>query len=213
MRKEAKVADFVLQYVVLLFSLTVHESAHAYFADRLGDPTARRLGRISLNPLVHIDIIGTVILPILAAISGWALIGWAKPVPVNPYNLRNPRRDNMIISGFGPLSNIALAVIFALVFRVLILILPAGGVFVPLFRLLQFGVLINLILAFFNLIPIPPLDGGGVLAGLLPEHTAEAFERMGIYGIVIIYILLFIGFFSRVIFPISFGFYHLLIGF
>lgn len=206
-------ADFVLQYVVLLFSLSVHESAHAYFADRLGDPTARRLGRISLNPIVHIDIIGTVVLPILAAVSGWALIGWAKPVPVNPYNLRNPRRDNMVISGFGPLSNLALAVIFAIIFRLLILFIPARGIFFPIFRLLQFGVLINLILALFNLIPIPPLDGSGVLAGLLPPHTAEAYERIGVYGIIIIYILLFIGFFSRVIFPISFGIYHLLIGF
>ena len=197
------IGDFIIQYLVLLLSLTIHESAHAWMADRLGDPTAKMMGRISLNPMVHIDIIGTVILPILAAITGWALIGWAKPVPVNPLNLRNPRRDDMLISALGPVSNLALAVGFAVIFNIFRAFMVVGTIFNPLFRFLIFGILINIILALFNLIPVPPLDGSGVLMGLLSPSAAEKFERIRPFGIIIIYVLMLSGIFSLIIFPLS----------
>src|SRR3954469_23779114 len=134
-------------------SLTIHEAAHAWTADRLGDPTARLLGRVSLNPIVHIDPIGTVILPLLAAVSNLPIIGWAKPVPVNMRQLRDPRRDFMLVAAAGPASNILMAVCGAVLARWLAV--PSFGQS----PVLQF-VEINIMLAVFNLVPIPPLDGG-----------------------------------------------------
>src|SRR5262249_14373270 len=150
---------------IILVSLSVHEAAHAWTADRLGDPTARLLGRITLNPVAHIDPIGTLLLPLLAAYSGLPIIGWAKPVPVNVNRLRNGRRAFMLVAAAGPLSNIAQAIVGAIVLRAVI---ASGGDVGMLDRALYAYVSINLLLAFFNLVPIPPLDGGNVLAGLLP---------------------------------------------
>jgi Zn-dependent protease len=204
------IGDFLIQYIVLLLSLTIHESAHAWMADKMGDPTAKMLGRISLNPIVHIDIIGTVILPILAAVTGWALIGWAKPVPVNPMNLKNPRKDDMLISALGPVSNVALAVIFAIIFNIVRFVLPREGLFNPVYRFLVFGILINIILALFNLIPIPPLDGSGVLMGFLSPSAAEKYEKIRPFGIIIIYILMYSGLFGFIIFPLSWFIFNIL---
>jgi Zn-dependent protease len=204
------IGDFLIQYIVLLLSLTIHESAHAWMADKMGDPTAKMLGRISLNPIVHIDIIGTVILPILAAITGWALIGWAKPVPVNPMNLKNPRKDDMLISALGPVSNLALAVVFAIIFNIVRFVLPREGLFNPVYRFLVFGILINIILALFNLIPIPPLDGSGVLMGFLSPSAAEKYEKISPFGIIIIYILMYSGLFGAIIFPLSWFIFSIL---
>jgi len=183
---------------VLLISLTIHEAAHAWTADRLGDPTARMLGRVSLNPLVHIDWIGTVLLPLIAAITGAPLIGWAKPVPVNTRNLRHPRRDFMIVAAAGPISNLLQAVAAALLLRV-VLESGAGQPFV--LSLLQRAVLVNLLLAFFNLIPVPPLDGGNVLLGLLPPNLAAAYGQVRQYGIIILYALMLSGVASAIIIP------------
>lgn len=197
------IADFIIMYIVILLSLTVHESAHAWLAYRKGDSTARMLGRISLNPIVHIDLLGTVIFPILAAISGWPLIGWAKPVPVNPLNLRDPKRDYMFISASGPVSNLMMAVGFSLLFHISRMSLPIGNpLFTPFFRFLYFGVLLNVLLAVFNLIPIPPLDGSGVLMGLLSDEAASKYQRLSPFGIFILYILMFAGIFGLIIFPI-----------
>ncbi len=149
----------VISLAILAFSITIHEASHAWTANRLGDPTAAHQGRISLNPLDHIDPLGTVILPLILIISGLPAFGWAKPTPFNPWNLSNPKRDAALISLAGPLSNLVLAVIFSLIFR-----LTGFGLFSAVVHL-------NLVLAIFNLIPVHPLDGFKVVGGLLPRST------------------------------------------
>jgi Zn-dependent protease len=188
----------LIAFAIVLLSLTVHEAAHAWTAERLGDPTARLLGRVSLNPLVHIDPIGTLLLPLIAAVSGLPIIGWAKPVPVNINRLRHHRRDFMIVAAAGPISNLAQAVVGGLLFQT---VTGSGSVsgLLP-FVLFQY-VQINLLLAFFNLIPIPPLDGGNVLAGLLPESGAALLDGLRQWGFVLLYVLMLTGILSRLILP------------
>ena len=182
----------------MLVSLTIHEAAHAWSADRLGDPTARLLGRVSLNPIVHIDLIGTILLPAIAIYSGFPIIGWAKPVPVNMSRLREPRRDFMLIAAAGPLSNIAQAVVAAVAVRVLF----ASGTDTDLLRaVLVSFVTINLLLAFFNLIPIPPLDGGNVLMGLLPARAADMVLQLRPFGFILLYGLMLTGVLTMLIIP------------
>jgi Zn-dependent protease len=182
---------------VLLLSLTIHEAAHAWTADKLGDPTARMLGRVSLNPLVHIDWIGTVLLPIIAAISRLPLIGWAKPVPVNLRNLRHPRRDFMIVAAAGPISNFLQAFVAAAVLRMIWDgTVGDGGPGVAV-TFLYIAVQVNLLLAFFNLIPIPPLDGSHVMYHLLPPHLGMRYREVGRYGM---FILLGLMIFARPLF-------------
>ena len=189
-----------VSFGVLLLSLTIHEAAHAWTADKLGDPTARALGRVSLNPLVHIDWIGTVLLPIIAAVSHLPLIGWAKPVPVMLRNLRHPRRDFMLVAAAGPISNLLQAVVAAVLLR--LVWDPALGNEPGLAATVLFlAVQINLLLAFFNLIPVPPLDGGRVLAGLLPPRLAIGYNQLGRFGFLIIYALMFTGAASAFITP------------
>lgn len=186
---------------VLLLSLTIHEAAHAWSADKLGDPTARMLGRVSLNPLVHIDWIGTVLLPIIAMISRFPLIGWAKPVPVNIRNLRHPRRDFMIVAAAGPISNFLQAFAAAAVLRLVWdgTIGEAGPG--PVVTFLYIAIQVNLLLAFFNLIPIPPLDGGNVLLGLLPPNLAAVLDQVRQFGFLILYALMLTGIASAWILP------------
>jgi Zn-dependent protease len=183
---------------VLLISLTIHEAAHAWTADRLGDPTARMLGRVSLNPLVHIDPIGTVLLPLIASLTGAPLIGWAKPVPVNMRNLGHPRRDFMIVAAAGPISNLLQAIVAALLLRAA---LGAGAVQPIVHTLLREAVLVNLLLAFFNLIPVPPLDGGNVALGLLPPRLAAVYGQVRQYGFIVLYALMLTGVASAIIIP------------
>jgi len=194
-----------IAFGIVLASLTVHEAAHAWTANRLGDPTARMLGRISLNPIVHMDLIGTVILPVLAAVSGLPIIGWAKPVPVNISRLRRQRQDFVLVAAAGPLSNIALAVAAALALRTLDGLGPddPGAYLQASFGMtvLVRGIEINLLLAFFNLIPIPPLDGGNVLAGLLPEGPARLFDSVRPSGFILLYALMLSGVLTQLIVP------------
>jgi Zn-dependent protease len=193
----------IVGFAIVLVSLTVHEAAHAWTADRLGDPTARLLGRISLNPVVHIDPIGTILLPLIAAISGLPIIGWAKPVPVNIGRLRRGRRDFMIVAAAGPISNLLQATLAAFVVRALWSeqgISPPSNESVLMSVLFQF-VQINVLLALFNLIPVPPLDGGNVLAGLLPESAAHAFDSIRQFGFIILYALMLTGMLSTLIVP------------
>jgi Zn-dependent protease len=184
---------------VLLISLTIHEAAHAWTADRLGDRTARVLGRVSLNPLVHIDLIGTVLLPLIAAVSHLPLIGWAKPVPVNTRNLRHPRRDFMLVAAAGPISNILQAIVAAALLRPLQAAIVNGPGLIEV--TLLFAVQINLLLAFFNLIPVPPLDGGNVLMGLLPPRLAASYSQLRQYGFLVLYALMFTGIASAIVVP------------
>jgi len=186
-------AQVFIAFVVLLFSLTIHESAHAWSADRLGDPTSRKLGRVSLNPIVHADLVGTVIFPLLAIVGGVPLVGWAKPVPVVARNLRHHRRDFVLVAAAGPASNLVLAFASAL----LLALLPVSpvrlgepNVSAPLASLLSGAVQINVLLAVFNMIPIPPLDGGNVLSGVLPIRLATVFDRIRPYGFVLLYALI-----------------------
>lgn len=186
-------------FVVLLVSLTVHEAAHAWSADRLGDETARRLGRLSLNPAVHIDPIGTILFPLLAMLTNLPLIGWAKPVPVSIARLRgNWRRKFMVIAAAGPASNLVLAAGAALVLALLAPVEASGdaiaiSVSARLEYLFRMMVVINVLLAVFNMVPVPPLDGGNVLSGLLSGRMANAFDSLRPYGFLILYGLLLTG--------------------
>lgn len=186
---------------VLLLSLTIHEAAHAVTANWYGDPTARRLGRISLNPAVHVDPVGTVLLPLLGILAGGFVFGWAKPVPVNPANLRRPRQDFLVIAAAGPASNIVLAIGASWLLAAVGLEAAggwAGAVATFAFAMLQ----LNLLLAVFNMIPVPPLDGGNVLAGLLPEWLAEPYDRLvRPWGFVILLVLMATGSLYQIIGP------------
>ena len=197
-------ADIFIRFIVLLFSLTVHELAHAWTADRLGDPTARLLGRVSLNPIVHADPIGTVLFPLISLVSGAMLIGWAKPVPVTLRYLRHPRRDYMLVAAAGPVSNLILAV-FAAILLAIVPISPMTvgepNVSVPIAKFLTGLVSLNVLLAIFNLLPIPPLDGGNVLAGLLPPALAAQFNRVRPYGFLLLYALILSDGFSYIVIP------------
>jgi Zn-dependent protease len=187
--------------LIVLLSLTVHEAAHAWSADKLGDPTARLLGRISLNPIVHIDFIGTIVLPLVAVISGFPVIGWAKPVPVNISRLRRHRQDFMLVAAAGPASNILIALVAGILLR----IVPAGSLgespYLDLHNVLYAAGRINIFLAVFNLIPIPPLDGGNVLAGLLPAPAAAALDSVRPFGFILLYVLMFSGILGELIVP------------
>ncbi len=188
---------------VLLFSLTVHETAHAVTADWYGDPTARRLGRISLNPVVHVDPVGTVMLPLLGILAGGFVFGWAKPVPVNPANLKNHRRDFLVIAAAGPVSNIILAIGASSLLGAVPGGLEASEGIPGTLATFGFAMLqLNLLLAVFNMLPIPPLDGGNVLAGVLTEALAAGYDRLiRPYGFVILIVLMATGWLSRLIGP------------
>jgi Zn-dependent protease len=198
-------AQIFISFIVLLFSLTVHETAHAWTADRLGDPTARQLGRVSMNPLVHADPIGTILFPLLASISRLPLIGWAKPVPVVISRLRRQRRDYVLVAAAGPASNLVLAAIAALALRITP-VSPATlrtlNVSAPLASIAGRALEVNLLLAIFNMIPIPPLDGGNVLGGLLPRAIGRSYDRLvRPYGFLLIYVLMLTGGLSYLVTP------------
>jgi Zn-dependent protease len=201
---DINVAQIFISFIVLLFSLTVHEMAHAWTADRLGDPTARLLGRVSLNPLVHADPVGTVLFPLIAMITGAPLIGWAKPVPVNVRQLRHHRRDYVLVAAAGPASNLVMAVTAGCLLAVLPIspqTLDAANVSAPLATFLSQAMRLNVLLAVFNMIPIPPLDGGNVLAGLLPTNLAGIFNQIRPYGFILLYALILTGGFDALVVP------------
>jgi Zn-dependent protease len=198
------IEEILIQLAILIASLSFHEAAHAWTSDKLGDPTARMLGRLTLNPLKHIDWIGTVLFPLIAMTTGFPLFGWAKPVPVDPRNLAHPRRDFAIVAVAGPVSNLLLAGIAALVYRVMVPgvgDLPQSMVLAA--ETVRFFLIINVMLAVFNMIPVPPLDGGNVLMGLVPEGTAAKIDWLRPYGIFILYGLMFTGVLYQVMMPIT----------
>ena len=187
--------------VVFVFSVVVHENAHGIAAERYGDLTARMMGRITMNPLPHIDPVGSVILPILAFVGGFPFIGWAKPVPVNSANLKNPVVHNAYVAAAGPASNLILAVIATILYTVVLLVfkyVPAlhtsGGNSLLFFRLLfEMAIVINCVLAIFNMIPIPPLDGHWILIRYLPPRYGEMVASLRPYGFFVLILLLWTG--------------------
>jgi len=190
---DSNVPAIVIAFLILLFSLSVHEAAHAWTASRLGDDTARRLGRVSLNPRVHIDPVGTLLLPLIALASGSGFIlGWAKPTPVNVRNFQHPRRDNVLVTVAGPLSNLAIAIVAALVLH------NAHGIAAV---IALEALSLNVLLAIFNMLPIPPLDGGQVMLALLPINLAIRLRAVQPYGFVILLALIATGMLNRLVGP------------
>lgn len=186
-----------------MFAITVHEAAHGYVAWKFGDNTAKKLGRISINPLKHIDIVGTVILPILMVVTTGLAFGWAKPVPVNPNYFKNPKRDMAYVAIAGPLSNLLMAIFWIIVLKLGFYCLKndvSGGF--AMFYMGQAGILINLILMILNLIPIPPLDGSKVLLAILPKPWDLWLNKATPFGLILVVILMVSGYLSKIILPI-----------
>ncbi len=186
------------EVVVLLFAISVHESAHAWMANRLGDPTAKMLGRISLNPLVHIDLFGTILLPAMLIVAGFPPFGYAKPTPVDNRNFKNPVRDDILTAVAGPVSNFLTAFVAVLILAVMLRGTPGGvspfghvtNLSDPLVEMFKQAIWINVILAVFNLIPLPPLDGSHVIRHFLPYETLKIYDRIGYFGLVIVMFVL-----------------------
>ncbi len=196
-----------LMVIPFLLAVVIHEVSHGYVAYKLGDNTAKFMGRLTLNPIAHIDLVGTIILPLFLLIAhSQILFGWAKPVPVNFFNLRNPKKDSAYVALAGPMSNILMAVGFSIIYHIFTLI-PIPYVQQPVLLTCVYGVQLNLIFAFFNLIPILPLDGGRILAAFMPNKWAYEFSKIEPYGMYIVFALIFLGVFNLIyymfVMPIS----------
>jgi Zn-dependent protease len=206
--------EFIFQIAILIMSVVIHEVSHGYAASLLGDQTARYQGRLTLNPLSHLDFLGSIIVPTLAYTLGGFIFGWAKPVPYNPYNLKPGRWSEAMVAAAGPASNLALALIFGLLLRVSV-INPAGGgaswatpAFIQITSLVVF---INILLAVFNLVPIPPLDGSKILFALFPDKLFQIRGFFESYGMILV--LLFIFYFWQFFSPAVFWLFRLTTGF
>ena len=173
---------------ILLFSVIIHEVSHGLVAEKLGDPTARRQGRITLNPVPHIDLVGSIILPAMAVLLHFPLLGWAKPVPIDIRQFRDPMRDFAITAVAGPVSNLAQVMVYSIIFHVS---MSLGWMFVA--SIGSWGIYINLLLAMFNLLPIPPLDGSRLIAAAMPRDMGWQFLSVGRYGFMILMLLIFTG--------------------
>jgi Zn-dependent protease len=194
-----KIAIWVIP---VLLAVTLHEAAHGWVANRLGDPTARMLGRLTINPLKHVDPVGTILVPaVLLLFHSSFLFGWAKPVPISPRNFKSPRRDMAMVGAAGPLANLLMAILWSVVARIG-LYLPASAAHIsePLILLGVAGIFVNILLMVFNLIPLPPLDGGRVASGLMPRDWARNYDRIEPYGLFIIFGLILLGQFGFNIF-------------
>lgn len=208
------VVKVIISVVPIVIAITFHEVAHGYMAYRLGDPTAKALGRLSLDPLKHVDPVGTVVLPIMLYLLGMPVFGWAKPVPIGVRNFKNLRRDMALTGAAGPAMNLALALLSVILIR--FLLLPLGGVipegvYMGFSQLLWTSAIINIWLAAFNLIPVPPFDGSRVLAGLVPRHMANAIDRLEPYGMIILFVMILTGIYRVIVMPLYELFYSIII--
>jgi len=186
----------------VLLAVTLHEAAHGYVARALGDSTAAQLGRLSLNPLRHVDPVGTLLVPGLLLAMGGFLFGWAKPVPVNPARLKEGRRSMAWVAVAGPLANLAMAFAWAIVLKVLLVTGVDGGVAIGMRYMALAGIAINILLMVLNLLPLPPLDGSRVLGGFLPPPQAQMLDRIEPYGLIILLALLFTGVLGFILWPL-----------
>ena len=201
---------WIPQIIVLIFSIVFHEYAHGRAALWRGDTTAKEHGRLTLNPLPHIDPFGSILLPLFLIVThAPVLFAWAKPVPINPWRFKNAKKDFAIVGASGPASNLLLAIVAAVVFR---LSFGISGESNALHQFLVLAVLINLVLACFNLVPIPPLDGSRIVVGFLPDEWAQNYLKIERYGMLIIFGLLFLGFFRWLIWPIVMTLLYFLVG-
>lgn len=197
------ILNLVILLPILMFSVILHEVAHGWMAGKFGDDTAKMMGRLTFNPIPHIDVIGTLVLPAICLLSGAPIFGWAKPVPVNFYRLDNPQKNMVWVSLAGPLSNVALALVSALILWAdrAYPLLP-GSLSFAVQNLFFLVLYLNVVLCIFNLIPVPPLDGSKVLMGILPSHLAYKYAQLEQYGFILIILLMMTGVFSVVLVPI-----------
>jgi Zn-dependent protease len=220
------VGNLIIWFIVLLFSLSFHEAAHAWTSYRFGDDTGKLQGRITLNPIAHIDPIGTILFPLLSSIGGLPLLGWAKPVQTNPLLWRDKTKANIMVSAAGPLSNFILAVVAFIIIKALLMsgvLLLNGGYYTlvvaqpgqPTFMsalavFLSVLLLLNVLLGVFNFIPVPPLDGSHILEEMLPRGMAEAYYQIRPFGFILLYLLMFLGVFTAIFIPVYNGVLYLL---
>lgn len=187
----------------IVLAVTVHEAAHGFVANYFGDNTAKALGRLTLNPIKHIDLLGTVIVPLVMYVLTQFIFGWAKPVPIDPRNFRNPRRDMFLVAAAGPTSNLLMALAWAGLTAIGVHALPGGSWYAePLALMGQIGIFVNVLLAIFNLLPLPPLDGGRMLVSVLPPDVAAKVAGLEAWGFPILLLLLFTGALSAILVPI-----------
>lgn len=225
--------NLIIWFIVLLFSLSFHEAAHAWTSEKFGDDTGRLQGRITLNPMAHIDPVGTIVFPIVGFLTGFPLLGWAKPVQTNPLRWRDKTKANISVSAAGPISNFILASIALIIIKVLIvagvlfpiggfftMVVPVGAIFSdaaqpgyvePLAKFLSVMLMLNVALGVFNLLPVPPLDGSHVLEELLPPAMSAAYEQIRPYGFILLYALLLMNVFSAIFNPVM-RFIEVLVG-
>ena len=190
---EAIIYNIATAAIPILFAITLHEFAHGWVANKLGDGTARMLGRLTFNPIKHIDPIGTIAVPLLAVLSAGIMFGWAKPVPVSVRNLKNPRRDMALIAVAGPISNLIMAAFWVVIMKIA-LPMAGSGIARGFADMAWIGIYFNLILFFFNLLPIPPLDGSKVLSGFVPRSIANIMDSIEPYGLYIIVGIIFLSY-------------------